>query len=307
MKPELRTQGPHGAPSSGPGCHEDPACVSFPVDIDRGARGLLFSIKWEKVTMVRKWGLLSKDFQNLGSLVMGSPGGEGGAQSSASQAGDRGVQSRGSVCLYRGLGLGLALLSSLVVMPKKGKKWDGLKIQPQRLVASWEAWVHSVTGELLTSGSLQALGSQAPTEFGVEPKDLQGISHARGQREVPSPGPSREASWGPLPVSPSVLYPLGPHQHNQFLGVLGHGGVRWPRLTSLPKPAGDWLMLLQGREAWGHQGDGPHSWQGKEFPRVSGCQDSTALGQLSPPGHRTAGPASCWGAGCEPAPVSALM
>ena len=33
-------------------------------------------------------------------------------------------------------------MSSLVVMPRKAKKWDGLKIQPQRLVASWEAWVH---------------------------------------------------------------------------------------------------------------------------------------------------------------------
>lgn len=209
--------------------------------------------------------MLSKDFQNLRSLVMGSPGGEGGAQSGASQAGDRGVQSRGSVRLCHGLGLGPAPLSSLVVMPKKAKKRDGLKIQPQRLVASWEAWVHSVTGELLTSGSLQALGSQAPTKFGVEPKGLQGISHARSQREVPSPGPSgtREASWGSLPVSLSVLYPLGPHQHNQFLGVLGRGGVRWPRLTSLPKPTGDWLMLLQGREAWGHQCDGPQSWQGK--------------------------------------------
>lgn len=54
VKPDLRTQGPHGAPSSGPGHHEDPACASFPVVIDRGARGLLLSIKWEKVTMVRK-------------------------------------------------------------------------------------------------------------------------------------------------------------------------------------------------------------------------------------------------------------
>lgn len=66
VKPELRTQGQHGAPSSGPGCHEDPACASFPVVIDRGARGLLFSIKWEKVTMVRKWGLLGKAFQTWG-------------------------------------------------------------------------------------------------------------------------------------------------------------------------------------------------------------------------------------------------
>lgn len=48
VKPDLRTQGPHGAPSSGP------ACASFPVVIDRGTRGLLFSIKWGKVTMVRK-------------------------------------------------------------------------------------------------------------------------------------------------------------------------------------------------------------------------------------------------------------
>ena len=70
---------------------------------------------------------------------MGSPGGEGGAQSGASQAGDRGVQSRGSVCLYHSLGLGPALLSSLVVMPKKAKKRDGLKIELQRLMASWEA------------------------------------------------------------------------------------------------------------------------------------------------------------------------
>ena len=93
VKPELGTQGPHGAPSSGPGCHKGPARTSFPVVIDRGARGLLFSITWEKVTMVRKWGLLSKDFQNLGSLVLGSLGGKGGAQRGASQVGDGGVRS----------------------------------------------------------------------------------------------------------------------------------------------------------------------------------------------------------------------
>ena len=87
-------------------------------------------------------GLLSKDFQNLGSLVPGSLGGKGRAQRGASQAGDGGVQPRGSVRLYCGLGLGPALLSLLAVMPRKAKKRDGLKMQPRRLVASWEAWVH---------------------------------------------------------------------------------------------------------------------------------------------------------------------
>ena len=102
-----------------------------------------------------------------------------------------------------------------------------------------------------------------------------GISHARGQRDVSSPRPTgtREARWGALPVSPSVLYPLGPHQYNQFQGVLGRGGVRWPRLTGLPKPSGDWLVLLQGRGAWGCQGDGPHSWQGRGiFPGCLGAR-----------------------------------
>lgn len=193
-----------------------------------------------------------------------------------------GVRGPEALCLYRGLGLGPALMSSLVVMPRKAKKWDGLKIQLQRLVASWEAWFTAVTGELLTPGSLQVLESQAPTESGVSggharhlrqgaegaslmPGAEGGISHARGQRDVSSPRPTgtREARWGALPVSPSVLYPLGPHQYNQFQGVLGRGGVRWPRLTGLPKPTGDWLVLLQDRGAWGHQGDGPHSWKSK--------------------------------------------
>lgn len=78
-----------------------------------------------------------------------------------------GVRGPEALCLYRGLGLGPALMSSLVVMPRKAKKWDGLKIQLQRLVASWEAWFTAVTGELLTPGSLQVLESQAPTESGV--------------------------------------------------------------------------------------------------------------------------------------------
>lgn len=142
VKSELGTQGPHRALSSRPGCHGGPARTSFPGVVDRSSHGLLFSTTWGKVPMVRKCGLLSKDFQNLGPLVPGSLGGKEGAQRGASQAGDGGVQSSGSVRLYRGLGLGPALLSSLVAMPRKAKKRDGLKIQPRRLVASWEVWVH---------------------------------------------------------------------------------------------------------------------------------------------------------------------
>lgn len=59
-----------------------------------------------------------------------------------SQAGDGGVQSSGSVRLYRGLGLGPALLSSLVAMPRKASKAGWPKNTAAEAVASWEVWVH---------------------------------------------------------------------------------------------------------------------------------------------------------------------
>lgn len=119
MKPELGTQEPHGAPSSGPGCPEHPAGTSFPVVMDRCPHGLLFSAKWGEVIIMKKCGLLSKDFQNLGSLVARSLGGKGGDQRGARQAGIRVMGSQGSVPSYCGLGLP-ALLSSLVVSIKDG-------------------------------------------------------------------------------------------------------------------------------------------------------------------------------------------
>ena len=135
------------------------------------------------------------------------------------------------------------------------------------------------------------------------------ISHARRQRDVSSSRPSgtREASWGALPVSPSILYLLGPHQYNQFLGVLGRGGVRWPRLTGLPKPIGDSLVLLQGRGAWRHQGDGPLSWQGKGIsPGCLGVRTARVWDSCLLPGMREL----AWlpaGALVVSQPASALM
>lgn len=40
--------------------------TSFPGVVDRSSHGLLFSTTWGKVPMVRKCGLLSKDFKTLG-------------------------------------------------------------------------------------------------------------------------------------------------------------------------------------------------------------------------------------------------
>lgn len=71
VKPEPGTQGPHGAPSSRPGCHGGLARTSFPVVVDRSSHGLLFSTTWGKVPMVRKWGCSAKTSKTWGPWCRG--------------------------------------------------------------------------------------------------------------------------------------------------------------------------------------------------------------------------------------------
>lgn len=96
-----------------------------------------------------------------------------------------------------------------------------------------------------------------------------GISHARGQRDVSSPRPSgtREPAGGsacqPLHLVPARASPVQPVSR-----CAGTWRSQVAKAGGLPKPTGDSLVFLQGRGAWGHQGDRPHSWQGlREFPQ----------------------------------------